>query len=133
MKTTSSPAQSIKVRNIQWLIASVFLGLGGWCLIAPASVIDLTVRPEHASHDPIVLVSIGAFGAQACLAGLFAALSRFTRATFLGFGVALLPFFAFNWWFYAVEPLFNELILIDAIGNVIFVVLCWRGYRLAES
>lgn len=133
MKSIDRSPQPTGAQSIQRLIASVFLGLGGWCLVAPASVIDLTVRPEHASHDPIVLVSIGAFGAQACLAGLLAALSRFTRATFLGFGVAVLPFFVFDWWFYAVEPLFNELILIDAIGNVILLVLCWRGYQLAEG
>ncbi len=120
------------VGSLQRLIAAVFFGLGGWCVIAPASVIDLTIRPEHASHAPIVLVSIGAFGAQACLAGLFAALTRFTRATFLGFGAALLPFFVFDWWFYAVQPLFNRLIVLDVAGNLIMLALCWRGYRLAE-
>lgn len=117
---------ALTARNIQRLIASIFLGLGGWCLIAPASVVDLAVRPEHASHELIVLVCVGAFGAQACLAGLFAALSRFTRTTFLGFGIALLPFFVFDWWFYSVEPLFNEMIAIDAVGNVVMLALCAR-------
>lgn len=128
---TNHVPQPNQVRNIQWLIAAVFFGLGGWSLVAPASVMDLTVRPDYASHDPIVLVSIGAFGAQACLAGLFAAFSRFTKATFLWFGVALLPFFVFDWWFYTVEPLFNELIVLDVIGNLIFLLLCWRGYKVA--
>lgn len=66
-------------------------------------------------------------------AGLFAALSRFTRWTFLGFGLAVLPFFVFDWWFYAVEPIFNELILLDAAGNVIFIALCARGYVLLRA
>lgn len=120
-------------QSVQWLIAAVFVGLGAWCLVAPGSVVDLVVREEHASHEPLVLVCIGAFGAQACLAGLFAALSRFTQMTFLAFGVALLPFFAFDWWFYKIEPLFNELIAIDVAGNVIMLALCARGCWLLEA
>ena len=94
---------------------------------------ELTVREPYRIDHPLVLVSLGAFGAQAVLAGLFAALSRFTRWTFLGFGLAVLPFFAFDWWFYAVEPIFNELILLDAAGNVAFMALCARGYILLRA
>jgi hypothetical protein len=119
-----------EVQRLQYAIAAVFLVLGGWCLVAPGSVVALTVRPDFQSDHPLVLVSLGAFGAQAMLAGLFAAFSRFTKWTFAAFGVAVLPFFAFDWWFYAVEPMFNELILLDALGNVIFVALCARGYAL---
>jgi len=122
-----------KTQRLQWLIAAVFFVLGGWCLIAPASVMELTVREAYHSEHPIVLISLGAFGAQAVLAGLFAALSRFTRWTFLGFGLAVLPFFVFDWWFYAIEPIFNELILLDAAGNVIFIALCARGYVLLRA
>jgi hypothetical protein len=118
------------VQRLQYAIAAVFAVLGGWCLIAPESVIALTVRPAYQSDHPLVLISLGAFGAQAMLAGLFAALSRFTKWTFAGFGAAVLPFFVFDWWFYAVEPVFNELILLDALGNMIFVALCARGYQL---
>jgi hypothetical protein len=122
-----------KASRLQWLIAAVFFILGGWCLVAPASVMELTVRDAYRSEHPMVLISLGAFGAQAVLAGLFAALSRFTRWTFLGFGFAVLPFFAFDWWFYAVEPIFNELILLDAAGNAILISLCARGYSLLRS
>lgn len=119
-----------KAQRLQWLIAAVFFILGGWCLVAPASVMEFTVRPASRLDHPLVLVTLGAFGAQAMLAGLFAALSRFTRWTFLGFGLAVLPFFVFDWWFYAVEPIFNELILLDAAGNVILISLCAHGYSL---
>jgi hypothetical protein len=119
-----------EVQRLQYAIAAVFLLLGGWCLVAPGSVVALTVRPDFQSDHPLVLVSLGAFGAQAMLAGLFAAFSRFTARTFAAFGVAVLPFFAFDWWFYAVEPMFNELILLDALGNVIFIAVCARGYAL---
>ncbi|HEX8900539.1 hypothetical protein [Vitreimonas sp.] len=116
-------------RTIQYAIAAVFFVLGGWCLIAPQSVIDLTVRPDYRPDDAIAPLLVGCFGAQACLAGLFAAFSIFTRATFLAYGVAVLPFFGFNYYFYFVEPVFNELILLDAAGNLIFLVLCVLGYR----
>jgi len=39
----------------------------------------------------------------------------------------------FDWWFYAVEPIFNELILLDAAGNIIFIALCARGYVLLRA
>jgi hypothetical protein len=117
-----------EVRRLQHAIAAVFLILGGWCLVWPSSVIALTVRPDYQTDHLLALVSLGAFGAQAVLAGLFAAFSQFTRVTFAAFGIAILPFFVFDWWFYAVVPLFNELILLDALGNVIFIAICARGY-----
>jgi hypothetical protein len=119
----------MSARNIQYAIAAVFFILGGWCLIAPQSVIDLTIRPDYRPDDAIAPLLIGCFGAQACIAGLFAAFSIFTRTTFLAYGIGVLPFFGFNIYFYFVEPVFNELILLDAAGNAIFVVLCFLGYR----
>lgn len=124
---------SIEARRLQVAIAAVFLILGGWCLVWPSSVIALTVRPMYQTDHLLALVSLGAFGAQAMLAGLFAAFSRFTRWTFAAFGIAILPFFVFDWWFYDVVPLFNELILLDALGNVIFIALCARGYFIFEE
>ena len=76
---------------------------------------------------------MGAFGAQACIAGLFAVTARFTAATFLAYAVALLPFFVFDWWFYAEEPLFNTLILLDVAGNVVMLALCIQGWRLLQE
>lgn len=119
-----------QARRIQYVIAAVFLLLGAWCLIAPANVLELGARPEYHSSEPLLLLMLAAFGAQAMLAGLFAAFSVFTRTTFLVFGIALLPFFVFDYWYYAVEPLFNETIIIDAIGNIIMLAMCWRGYTL---
>jgi hypothetical protein len=121
-----------EARIIQLGIAAVFVVLGGWCVIAPQSVIDLTVREEHRSYTPLVLVTIGAFGAQAVLGGLIAATTRFTRGTFLWLGLAILPFFVFDWWFFAVTPLFNEFIMLDVVGNLAFVALCARGYVVSK-
>jgi hypothetical protein len=120
------------VRQIQWLLASVFFVLGGWCLVSPSSVMALTIRPEFRTEHPTALLALGAFGAQAMIAGLFAAFSRFTRTTFLAYGIGLLPFFVFDYWFYVVTPMFTPLGMLDAVGNVIMLVLCWMGWRKAE-
>jgi hypothetical protein len=120
------------VRTIQWCLASVFFVLGSWCLAAPASMLNLTITPEYQSSDPIVPILIGAFGAQALIAGLFAAFSRFERRTFLAYGLALLPFFVFDYWFYTVEPMLTLVGLLDLVGNLIMLGFCILGWRRAE-
>ncbi|MFT3727356.1 MAG: hypothetical protein QM759_06005 [Terricaulis sp.] len=118
---------------LQRVIAFVFFTLGGWCLVAPASVIALTVRPAFQSFAPFTLVVGSAFGAQAVLAGLFAALSRFNASTFAAFAISLLPFFVFDWWFYQIEPIFNELIALDVVGNSVMLALSVRGFLLLQN
>ena len=122
-----------EARRWQYLIASVFLILGGWCLFSPNSVMELTVRPEHRNQLPLTSVTIGAFGAQAVLIGIVSATSRYTARTFMALGVAMLPFFVFDWWFYAVEPIFNELILLDVAGNIAMLAACLRGWWLLRQ
>lgn len=122
-----------EARLIQFGIAAVFLMLGAWCLIAPQNVIDLSVREAHRDQGTLLSVSVAAFGAQAMLAGLLAGAARFTRTTFLCLGLSIIPFFMFDWWFYAIEPLFNEFILLDAAGNLAFITLCARGYFLTKQ
>ncbi|HEX8300507.1 hypothetical protein [Sphingomonas sp.] len=120
-----------RVRAIQWAIAAVFFVLGGWALLGPRSVIELTFLPQY-REGAILPFAVACFGAQAMISGLFAAFSRFTKATFLAYGIALLPFFAFNWWFVFVDPVFTHLGLLDAVGNVIMLALCVAGWRAAE-
>ena len=88
---------------IQRLIAAIFVVLGGWALVHPWSVVTLSLMPEYRQGPGIAFV-IGAFGAQALIAGLFAATARFTRATFVGYGAMLLGFLGFNLWFGIVDP-----------------------------
>jgi hypothetical protein len=123
----------LTVRTIQWAIAAVFFILGGWALLAPQSVIDLTLLPQYRTGTPILPFAIGCFGAQALIAGLFAAFARFTRATFLAFGIALIPFFVFDWWFTFVDPVFTRLGLLDALGNAVMLAMCVVGWRKAAA
>lgn len=117
----------------QRLIAAPFPVLGAWCLIFPATVESLVFRPEYVHASLSSAIMIGCFGAQAVLAGLFAAFSRFTRATFLVYGVALLPFFWFNYWFVFVVPVFNQWMLLDFSANIFMLVLCVVGYRTSTA
>ena len=113
----------------QRLIAVPFLVLGAWCLLMPNMVERLGTNPEYYEGSTTTAVFIGCFGAQAVLSGLFAAFSRFTRTTFLVYGLALLPFFGFNYWFVFEVPVFNRWMLLDFVSNAAMLALCVIGYR----
>lgn len=113
----------------QRLIAAPFLILGAWCLLFPEMVERLTLRPEYYRGDTVSTLLIGCFGAQAVLAGLFAASSRFTRTTFAVFGVALLPFLWFNYWFVFEVPVLNAWMALDLACNLAMLALCVVGWR----
>jgi hypothetical protein len=120
-------------RTAQSLLASVFFVLGGWGLVAPNMVLSLAFTPAYQSDAPVVPILVACFGAQALLAGIFAAFSTFTRRTFLAYGIALLPFFLFDYWFYAVEPMLTKVGLLDAVGNIIMLWLCWVGWKQSDE
>ena len=120
-------------RTAQRLIAVPFLGLGAWCLFFPQTVERLGFRPEFYHGSATTALMMSCFGAQAILAGLFAWFSRFTRATFLAYGIALLPFFWFNYWFVFVVPMFSRWMALDFIANVAMLGLCVIGYRASTA
>ena len=123
----------MSARATQFCIGAVFAVLGGWALLFPNMVIGLGVRREYHNDDLLSALLMGCFGAQACLFALVAFTARFTRLTFAAYGIALLPFFVFNYWFYFQVPVFNEFMLIDFVGNVIMLALCWNGWRAAAE
>ena len=93
----------------------------------------LAVRPDHYQGSAVIALFIGCFGAQAVLSGLFAFFSRFTRTTFLVYGIALLPFFWFNYWFVFEVPILSEWMALDFAANVAMLALCVAGYRKSAS
>lgn len=113
----------------QRMIAVPFLVLGAWCLFLPRMVERLGFQPDYLHQSDTTALLIGCFGAQAILSGLFAAFSRFTRTTFLVYGIALLPFFWFNYWFVFVVPIFSGWMALDFVANAAMLALCVIGYR----
>ncbi|MGI9400603.1 MAG: hypothetical protein ACR2O0_05065 [Rhizobiaceae bacterium] len=118
-------------RQVQYFLALIFIGLGGWCLIAPFSVEALVLKPEYQVLNATSKLLMGCFGAQAVLCGIVIATSEFKAQTFLIFGlVASLPFFVFNYYFYFVAEMFNSWMLLDFAGNLGILACGIVGYRL---
>lgn len=120
-------------KRIQFFIALVFFILGGWAAFFPQHVIDTTLLPEYREGGRILPFAIACFGAQALLSGLFAAFSRFSSLTFLVYGIALVPFFGFNYYFTLHDPVFTNIGLLDAVGNVIMLALCFVGWKKSKA
>ncbi len=115
----------------QRLLALPFLILGAWCLVAPHMVERLGISPEYQHLSTTSALLMGCFGAQAVLGGLFIAFSRWTKATFAIYGVALLPFFCFNYYFVFVVPVMTRWMALDLVSNLFMLGLCVWGYRIA--
>lgn len=74
--------------------------------------------------------AVGCFGAQALIAGLFAATARFTATTFKSYALMLAGFLGFDAWFTLVDPVLTPLGgALDAAGNVAMLLLCLFASR----
>lgn len=122
----------MSARTAQFLIAAVFLLLGGWCLFAPASVIDLAINEAYRDSTFLTRFTMACFGAQAVLFGVMALVTRWNAASFAVFAAALLPFFAFNYWFHYEVPVLTRIGMLDFFGNVTMLVLALLGWRAAR-
>lgn len=120
-------------KRIQFFIALVFFVLGGWATFFPQHVIDTVFLAEYREGGRLLPFAIACFGAQALLSGLFAAFSRFSSLTFLVYGIALLPFFAFNYYFTFHDPVFTSVGLLDAVGNIIMLALSYVGWKKSKA
>jgi hypothetical protein len=123
----------MSARTAQFLIAAVFLALGGWCLFAPASVIELAVTPAYRDSTFLTRFTMACFGAQAVLFGLMALVTRWSARSFLIFAGLLLPFFGFNYWFHYEVPVLTSIGMLDFAGNVTMLVLAVLGWRAARA
>jgi len=120
-------------RLCQYLIAAVFLTLGGWALLAPASVIELAVTPAYRASDFLIVFALACFGAQAVLFGIMALIVRWQARAFLVFALLLLPFFVFNWYFHYEVPVLNSIGMLDFAGNLVMLIAAMIGWRAARA
>lgn len=109
----------------------MFLGLGGWALFAPASVIELAVTEAYRDSTFLARFTMACFGAQAVLFGLMALTVRWSARGFLVFAVLLLPFFVFNYWFHYEVPVLTSIGMLDFAGNVTMLACALIGWRAA--
>ncbi|WP_017666105.1 hypothetical protein [Porphyrobacter sp. AAP82] len=123
----------MSARTAQFLIAAVFLTLGGWALFAPASVIALAITPAYQDSAFLTRFAIACFGAQALLFGLMVLVTRWSARSFAVFAVLLLPFFGFNYWFHYREPVLTSIGMLDFAGNAAMLVLAAIGWRAARA
>jgi hypothetical protein len=123
----------MSARTAQFLIAAVFLILGGWALFAPASVIELAFTQPYRDTSFINRFTIACFGSQAVLFGLMALVTRWSARSFAVFAVLLLPFFGFNYWFHYELPVLTSIGMLDFAGNVTMLVLAIIGWRAAKA
>ncbi len=122
----------MSARTAQFLIAAVFLILGGWALFAPGQVIALAVTEAYQDNSFLTRFSMACFGAQAVLFGLMALVTRWNARAFAIFAVLLLPFFGFNYWFHYQVPVLTSIGMLDFAGNVTMLVLAILGWRAAR-
>lgn len=121
-------------KQVQYLLALIFIGLGGWCLVAPLSVEVLVLKPEYRELSPTSQLLMGCFGAQAVLCGIVIATAEFKPRTFLIFGLAgSLPFFVFNVYFYYFAEMFTSWMLLDFAGNLGILACGIVGYQLKQN
>lgn len=118
-------------RLSQFLIACVFLGLGGWALFAPGSVIELAVTPDYRDEGFLARFAIACFGAQAVLFGLVTLAVKWSSATFALFAALLVPFFVFNWYFHYEMPVLTSIGMLDFAGNAVMLLAALVGWRAA--
>jgi len=120
-------------RTAQFLIAAIFLILGGWCLFAPTSVIELAFTEAYRDTSFINRFTIACFGSQAVLFGLMALVTRWNARSFVVFAVLLLPYFGFNWYFHYEVPVLTSIGMLDFAGNVTMLALAILGWRAAKA
>ena len=122
----------MKAVHLQRILALIFIGLGAWCLLFPASVELFVMRPAYYVGNSTSELFVACFGAQAILVGAVIYTSRFLPSTFLIFGiVASVPFFGFNYYFYFVRSMFTDWMVLDFVGNIGILACGLWGYRLS--
>jgi len=129
-----------KARRIQFTMGTVFTGMGLLTMLFPSQVVRysftkefLSMPDKDAANSPALLLSIQCFGSQASLCGLLILSSQFNKQTFLNFGLAMIPYFIFDYYYWQQHALTNFGAIADGIGNIVFGVCCYLGYQYLDS
>lgn len=109
------------------------------CLLHPYSVIALGFTPKYVvMSNATTYLFARCFGAQAMTCGLVLGTSEMTAFSFTAFGLAMIPYIGWNFWF-GIGPakgMVNSLIWLDFAGNVFFMggsLWCAKVLREVEG
>ncbi|MEM1050791.1 MAG: hypothetical protein AAGI28_01720 [Pseudomonadota bacterium] len=116
----------------QYLIALVFLGLGGWALFFPGHVIELGFTEAYRDDSFAMRFIMACFGAQAVMFGIMTLVVQWKACAFAIFAVVLIPFFGFNYYFHYEVPVLTAYGMIDFAGNLTMFIACLLGWQAAR-
>ena len=93
------------------------------CLLHPSSVLQLGLTPPYlAMCNATTTLFTRCFGAQAMTCGLVLGTATMTPFSFTAFGVAMVPYIVWNYW-YGIGPargVVTSMMWLDFAGNVVF-------------
>ncbi len=123
----------------QTFMGTVFTGMGLATMALPNQVIKYCFTKEYLSDLPVdssgnhiyprsLILFAQCFGSQASLCGLLILTSKFRKSTYRYFGLAMIPYFIFDYYFWHTKALTTFGALGDGVGNVIFSICAYLGY-----
>ena len=124
------------IKNTQVFMGTVFTGMGLVTILLPSEVAKLSFSSSFLGKEgvtPALKLVMQCFGSQASLCGLLILTSNFSRRTFKYFGLAMVPYFIFDYYFWHIGALTLFGALGDGIGNAIFGACCYLGYRTSKE
>ncbi len=119
--------------TFQYLLGTLFTGMGLATLISPKSVIEMSFSKEFLGKDgvtPPLTLAVQCFGSQASLCGLLIMSSKFTSKTFRNLGLAMIPYFVCDVHLWRIGALTSFGAMRDGVGNVVFASCCYLGHCL---
>ena len=124
----------MKAIHVQRLLALIFIGLGAWCLLFPAIVESIVMRPAYYVGNGTSALFVACFGAQAILGGIVIYTSDSCPAPSSSLVSShRCRSFGFNYYFYSVRGMFKDWMLLDFAGNVGILACGLWGYHLSLS
>ena len=117
----------------QLILGGVFSAMGLGTMLLPRQLLPLSLTNYSKSDSTDLTLTFRCFGAQATLCGLILLSCEPSKKLYRNFGLAILPFFVFDFlaWEQGLITTFGA--IGDAAGNIVFSVCAYQGYRRADN
>ena len=113
----------------QLVLGGVFSLMGLGTMLFPSPLLKLSLNNAEVADSPELNLVFRCFGAQATLCGLLLLSCRFTKTTYRNFGLAMIPFYVFDYLAWRANFLTPLGAIGDALGNTVFSVCCYLGWQ----